>query len=336
MRVDNGRQPRRLPSYLRLALLVQLGLLLAGLLALQVANPGGWLAALLLASALNLAAVVAGVLRQPVEQAEPGAGVPVPRRPLPSGPAAEPVATGEELLRRRLKTLEHDLARREQRLERLTAGRDRARQESRLKSDYLALLGRELQPLKGRLEVLLTARDEPPLGAAQRHALEELGERLGDLAVLLEDISGEEPAAAEAAPARRANRVLIVDDGPVNLMLARQVLERQGLEVRTATSGAEALACLDQVPFDLVLMDIFMPGMDGMEASRRWRDVEAERYPDHRSVLVALTANASEEDRQRFAEAGLDDYLAKPYRPQELIELVRRWLPAHHHAPDTP
>ncbi|MGJ7460016.1 response regulator [Halomonas sp. MA07-2] len=336
MRVDHRRQPRRLPSYLRLALLVQLGLLLAGLLALLVADaPGGWLALMLLASACILAAVVAGVLRHPPGQAERGDGVPAPRRTPAAAPTVEFVAAGEEPLRRRLQNLEDDLARREQRLDRLAAGRERAREESRLKSDYLTLLGRELLPLKARLDSLLTAEDEP-LSDPQRRTLGELRERLGDLAVLLEGISGEEPAAASPPPVRRASRVLIVDDGPVNLMLARQVLERQGFEVRTATSGAEALACLEQVPFDLVLMDIFMPGMDGMEASRRWRDVEAERYPDHRSVLVALTANASEEDRQRFAEAGLDDYLAKPYRPQQLIERVRRWLPAQLDAPDTP
>ena len=337
MRVDKRRPLRRLPFYLRLALLLQLGLLLAGLLALLMASaPGGWLAALLFASALNLAALVAGFLRDPEANAEPAASAPAPRLTPEAAPAVELVASGEEPLRRRLQTLEDDLARREQRLERLAAGRDRAREESRLKSDYLTLLGRELQPLKARLDALLTARGEPPLSASQRRALEELRDRLGDLAVLLEDIAGEEPAATEAPPVHRESRVLIVDDGPVNLMLARQVLEREGYEVRTATSGAEALACLEQVPFDLVLMDIFMPGMDGVETSRRWRDVEIERYPGKRSVLVALTANASVEDRQRFAEAGLDDYLAKPYRPQELIALVRRWLPARPDALDTP
>lgn len=336
MRFDNRRPSRRFPFTLRLVLLVQLGLLLAGLLALLMADaPGGWLAALLLASAVNLAVAVAGALRQPVGHVEPVTGAPAPRRMPVSAPAADLIAAGEESLRRRLQSLEADLAQREQRLDRLAVGRDRAREESRLKSDYLTLLGRELQPLLARLNALLTAEDDP-LSDPQRRSLGELRERLDDLAVLLEGISGDEPAAAVPSPARRVSRVLIVDDGPVNLMLARQVLERQGLEVRTATSGAEALACLEQMPFDLVLMDIFMPGMDGMEASRRWRDVEAERHPGHRSVLVALTANASAEDRRRFAEAGLDDYLAKPYRPQQLIELVRRWLPAHHDAPDTP
>lgn len=336
MRFDNRRPSRRLPFTLRLVLLVQLGLLLAGLLALLLVDaPGGWLAAMLMASAFNLVVAVAVAVRQPGRHAESDASAPAPRRLAVVAQASDPVPTGDEPLRRRLQHLEAELARRGQRLERLEAGRDRAREESRLKSDYLTLLGRELKPLTRSLESLLTAKDEP-LSDPQRRALGELRERLGDLAVLLEGISGAEPVAADPPAAQRVSRVLIVDDGPVNLMLARQVLERQGFEVRTATSGAEALACLEQVPFDLVLMDIFMDDMDGMEASRRWRDLEVERYPGHRSVLVALTANASEEDRRRFAEAGLDDYLAKPYRPQQLIEQVRHWLPTHVDAPDTP
>ena len=335
MRVDNrcqlraGHPVRRLPPYLRLALLAQLGLLLLGLLALLMASaPGGWLAALLFGSALNLVAVAAASLRASASKvdAKPAVSAPAPRPAPVAVPTVEPGATDEEPLRRRLQVLEEDLARREQRLEHLAAGRTRAREESRLKSDYLTLLGRELQPLTSRLDALLMPPGEP-LSDPQRHALSGLRERLGDLAVLLEDIAGDEPPSDAAPPARRASRVLIVDDGPVNLMLARQVLERQGLEVETATSGAEALACLEQTCFDLVLLDIFMPGMDGMETSRRWRALEVERYPGRRSVLVALTANASPEDRRRFAEAGLDDYLAKPYRPQQLIEQVRRWLP---------
>ncbi len=337
MRVDNrcrlraGHPVRRLPRYLRLALLLQLVLLLLGLLVLLLASaPGGWLTALLLVSALNLAAVAVGSLR--ASAAEPVVSVAAPP-PAPLEVAkvepvepVEPVASAEEPLRRRLQALEEDLAQREQRLEHLAAGRTRAREESRLKSDYLTLLGRELQPLTARLDALLMPQGEP-LSDPQRHALSGLRERLGDLTVLLEDIAGDEPPPSGPPPAPRASRVLIVDDGPVNLMLARQVLERQGLEVETATSGAEALACLEQTCFDLVLLDIFMPGMDGMETSRRWRALEVERYPGRRSVLVALTANASPEDRRRFAEAGLDDYLAKPYRPQQLIEQVRRWLP---------
>src|SRR5690554_4970257 len=326
MRVDSGR-PRRLPAQLRRALLIQLALLLAGALLLLLGAPGFWLLLLLAAGLANVAAA-GRALTVAAPAGEPRPPSPPLRIPTPAPALA---GSGDEQLRRRLQRLEDDLLRCDQRVGRLAAGRARAREESRLKSDYLTLLGRELSPLREQVEALLQEPADAAPGS-RRATLEELRDRLGDLEVLLEGIAGSEPPpvapmAAPAPPPRRARRVLIVDDGPVNLMLARQVLEREGLEVRTATSGAEALACLEQVPFDLVLMDIYMPGMDGVEASRRWRDVEMERYPGRRSVLVALTANASAEDRERFAAAGLDDYLAKPYRPQQLIDLVSRWLP---------
>jgi CheY-like chemotaxis protein len=341
MRVEFGRPLRRLPPYRRLALHVQLLLLLAGIVVLLMAPaPGGWLLVLLLASTLNLAVAAFGHRQREAAGVRDSAGAAflAPARPATWSPGeeGEPPPAGDEPLRRRLQSLEDDLARGEQRLDRVRAGRERAREESRLKSDYLTLLARELKPLLARLDALSLEEGEGRESGEYRRSLGELRERLGDLAALLDDISGEEPRAAAALPARQPTRVLIVDDGPVNLMLARQVLERQGLDVRTATSGAEALACLEQVPFDLVLMDIFMPGMDGMETSRRWRDVEAARHPGHHSVLVALTANASAEDRQRFEAAGLDDYLAKPYRPQALIERVRRWLPPHVDGPELP
>src|SRR5690554_5323894 len=326
MRVDSGR-PRRLPAQLRRALLIQLALLLAGALLLLLGAPGFWLLLLLAAGLANVAAAGRALtVAAPAGEPRP----PSPPLRIPT-PAPAPAGSGDEQLPRRLQRLEDDLLRCDQRVGRLAAGRARAREESRLKSDYLTLLGRELSPLRGQVEALLQEPADAAPGS-RRATLEELRDRLGDLEVLLEGIAGLEPPpvapmAAPAPPPRRARRVLIVDDGPVNLMLARQVLEREGREVRTATSGAEALACLEQVPFDLVLMDIYMPGMDGVEASRRWRDVEMERYPGRRSMLVALTANASAEDRKRFAAAGLDDYLAKPYRPQQLIDLVSRWLP---------
>ncbi|MFO7648546.1 response regulator [Halomonas campaniensis] len=337
MRVES---PRRAPASWRLrpicqaALLVQGGLLAAGLLVALLA-PGASavaLPALLVAASLNLLVVVLFLRRYPAAdgtgQSPAADGGTEP--PRPTGDAAiqsigELVPAGDESLRRRLQGLEEDLAQRERRLDRLMAGRERAREESRLKSDYLTLLGRELQPLMDRLDEVAEQQGYPADRETCQSLVRELRERLGDLSVLLAGLSGGEAEAA--APRLRPARVLIVDDGPVNLMLARQVLERQGLEVVTATSGAEALACLARAPFDLVLMDIFMPDMDGMETSRRWREEEASRYPGRRSVLVALTANASDDDRRRFEDAGLDDYLAKPYRPQALVDRVRHWLP---------
>ncbi|MDR5904306.1 response regulator [Franzmannia qiaohouensis] len=223
-----------------------------------------------------------------------------------------------------------DIVDQQQQLAQLTLSRDRAREESRLKSRYLQVLQKEL----GELMHTLQAPGQPT---------PRLLEQLADLETLVTNLV-EEPQALGAAGAMRtavpretptarrdealssqAPRVLIVDDGPVNTMLARQVLEAEGMCVDSARDGEEALRLREQSRYDLVFMDIYMHGLDGVETSRRWR--EAERQ--HRSVLVALTANASDSDRQRFFAAGMDDYLAKPYRPQALVDMARRWLAKH-------
>lgn len=318
------------------ALLVQGALLALGLLAYLV-HPAAtfWvMLVLLLASSLNLLVCLTLFQRR---QANGQSGVATPEAANVPSRAEGAECTADDGLRRRLQGLEDDLALRERRLDRLLAGRDRAREESRLKSDYLALLGRELYPLTERMDELLTRDASDVTDMDCQQVVRELRERLGDVATLLAGISGDEPQPdGGATEEEQTPRVLIVDDGPVNLMLARQVLERQGLEVRTATSGVEALACLEAEPFDLVLMDIYMPGMDGVQASRHWRAEEARRYPGRRSILVALTANASDEDRRRFRDAGLDDYLAKPYRPHALVERVRHWLPGRFGTPFSP
>ncbi|MGE4533539.1 response regulator [Halomonas sp.] len=285
--------------------------------------------ALVLASSLNLVLVVLQPCRLPRggDEGSITSGAQQPALPLADDGAEQ------ERLRRQVAELQESLAQREGRLSRLAAGRERAREESRLKSDYLILMGRELQRLRLRLDELTAEGVATP--EAGRCMADELREHLADLGELLEGLAGDgEPATRVAAG--RHGRVLIVDDGPVNLMLARQVLEREGLEVTTATSGAEALALQASGRFDLVLMDIFMEGMDGMEASRRWREQERVGQAAAGSVLVALTANASDADRRRFAEAGLDDFLAKPYRPDELVERVARWLPERLMEPGAP
>ncbi|GHE20582.1 response regulator [Halomonas urumqiensis] len=321
------------------ALLVQGALLALGLLAYLV-HPAAtfWvMLALLMASSLNLVVCLLWLQRRQADGQSRAATSDASAMPSRATEVEGVEATADEGLRRRLQGLEGDLALRERRLDRLLAGRDRAREESRLKSDYLALLGRELYPLIERMDELLARDANEVTGSDYQQVVHEFRERLSDVATLLAGISGEQRQPDSAtAQEHQAPRVLIVDDGPVNLMLARQVLERQGLEVRTATSGEEALTCLDVESFDMVLMDIYMPGMDGVEASRHWRAREARRFPGRRSILVALTANASDEDRRRFREAGLDDYLAKPYRPHALIECVRHWLPGHFDTPFAP
>ncbi|MNO87400.1 Sensor histidine kinase RcsC [compost metagenome] len=118
-------------------------------------------------------------------------------------------------------------------------------------------------------------------------------------------------------------RILLVEDNPVNQLVAKGMLAKLGCQVQVAAQGAEALELLEQDAFDLVLMDCNMPVMDGYEASRRIR--QSGRWPE--LPIVALTANAMPEERERCRAAGMDDYLAKPFRREELLALIDHWVP---------
>ncbi|MBC3435056.1 response regulator [Pseudomonas sp. BW16M2] len=118
-------------------------------------------------------------------------------------------------------------------------------------------------------------------------------------------------------------RILLVEDNPVNQLVAKGMLAKLGCQVQVAAHGQEALDCLEQGSFDLVLMDCNMPVMDGYEASRRIR--QSSRWPE--LPIVALTANAMPEERERCRAAGMNDYLAKPFRREELLALIEHWVP---------
>jgi len=138
---------------------------------------------------------------------------------------------------------------------------------------------------------------------------------------------GDEPTQQQAlergeAPQRRA-RILLVEDNPVNQLVAKGMLSKLGCEVTVAAHGGEALAALEDREYDLVLMDCNMPVMDGYEASRRIR--QSGRWPQ--MPIVALTANAMPEERERCRAAGMSDYLAKPFRREELVTLIDHWVP---------
>ena len=132
---------------------------------------------------------------------------------------------------------------------------------------------------------------------------------------------------ATPAPTPQVNpgvRVLLVEDNAINQELARDMLGRAGLQVQVAGDGEQALACLAQAPFDVVLMDCQMPVMDGYEATGAIRD--RERKGLGRPVpIVALTAHAMGGDREKCLASGMDDYLDKPIRLDRLAEKIRQW-----------
>jgi signal transduction histidine kinase/ActR/RegA family two-component response regulator len=132
------------------------------------------------------------------------------------------------------------------------------------------------------------------------------------------------PSPAEPAglpPRVRAARVLLVEDLAPNQLIAATILRREGHRVEVASSGAEALALVQARPYDLVLMDLVMPGMGGIEAARRIRALPP---PAGAVPIVALTATTSADDRARCLEAGMLDVLGKPVQPADLLATVAR------------
>jgi signal transduction histidine kinase/ActR/RegA family two-component response regulator len=121
----------------------------------------------------------------------------------------------------------------------------------------------------------------------------------------------------------RPAKILLVEDNPVNQLVAKGMLSKLGCEVIISSHGGEALEQLERHTFDLVLMDCNMPVMDGYEASRQIR--RSGRWPH--LPIIALTANAMPEERERCRAAGMSDYLAKPFRRAELINLLDQWVP---------
>lgn len=150
---------------------------------------------------------------------------------------------------------------------------------------------------------------------------------LTELAAAFETRYGAAEPAAEAAPDRSAPRfgpirILVAEDHEVNRQIIRAMLNKLGYEPVIAQDGLEAVNAAFEQHFDLLLMDIQMPAMDGLQATNRIREL----LPEHKQpVIVALTAFARQEDREACMAAGMNDYLSKPIRPVQIEELLRKW-----------
>jgi len=147
------------------------------------------------------------------------------------------------------------------------------------------------------------------------------------LAGLLAVDAAPRPAAAPAKPRMDAGmamrhplRILLAEDNVVNQKLALRLLQQMGYRADVASNGIEAIECIQRQPYDVVLMDVQMPEMDGLEASRR---ITAKWMPNQRPRIVAMTANAMQGDREECLAAGMDDYLTKPIRVEQLVAALQ-------------
>jgi protein-histidine pros-kinase len=150
----------------------------------------------------------------------------------------------------------------------------------------------------------------------------------GDSTMVLSPFDIEE---ADSTAPTTALEVLLVEDNPVNQELAKRLLERRGYRVTLANNGAEAVDQFEKYRFDLILMDMQMPVMGGIEATEAIRSREMRRSwvisSEFKSIyIIAMTANAMEGDRERCLEAGMNDYVAKPIRPDDLYAAISRGL----------
>ncbi len=137
--------------------------------------------------------------------------------------------------------------------------------------------------------------------------------------------TSDEPSSAPPVAAH-GGRILVAEDNPINILVIRTVLEKAGFEVHSVGSGEEVIPMLERMPFDLVLMDISMPGMDGITAAGEIRRRESSDRFNRDVPIVAISAHSMKGDRERFLEAGMNDYISKPFVRETILEVINRTI----------
>ncbi len=207
------------------------------------------------------------------------------------------------------------------------------RADSRFQETRLLILSSrepEYSPETVRKSGMPEVVNKPVLKGVLLQSIERVLAAGGDLSVNVQkDDLPEAPSLTDA-------RVLLVEDNPINLKLAQAMLMKLGCHILTAENGEEAVDAVRKEAYDLILMDCQMPVMDGFQTTAAIRELEKDFRPPRRSYIVAVTAHAMKGDRERCLEAGMDDYLSKPFTFEVLSEGVYRWLSADPSPTGTP
>jgi CheY-like chemotaxis protein/HPt (histidine-containing phosphotransfer) domain-containing protein len=171
-------------------------------------------------------------------------------------------------------------------------------------------------------------RQKRTIGPLKNAALKTLLQELLETRAESTPVPAPQPATSSVhsgtLAARMPLRILVTDDNVINQKVAARLLQQFGYAADIASNGMEALTALEKKAYDLVFMDMQMPGMDGLEATRRIRAIE-QSTARQRVKIIAMTANAMLGDRERCLTAGMDDYLAKPVRPEALQAALEKW-----------
>jgi len=169
----------------------------------------------------------------------------------------------------------------------------------------------------GDTEGLFNAYLSKPL--RQSHLFDALVGLLGDDAAPIVTAPRGKATIDPGMAARHPLRILLAEDNVVNQKLALRLLQQMGYRADLASNGIEAVESVERQPYDVVLMDVQMPEMDGLEATRR---IVASRPGGDRPRIVAMTANAMQGDREACLAAGMDDYVTKPIRVEQLVHAL--------------